>query len=285
MHHAPRATDRLVQLKHDGALWVHDIEGPRPDAPAVLLVHGLGVTAHLTWWRCYEPLSQHFRVLAFDLHGRGSRTRTFSLEGCASAALQILDAASVSRAIFAGYSLGGSVAKLAWRSAPERAIGLVLAATASDFGPREHTRTLRAAFHGMRAIAALRPEWLRRRLVERTLARLRGFESDEWIARELAGHDAATLLDAVRAAASFSSRSWLSEINVPVSVLITADDDRIPAERQRELAAGIPAATVFETPGDHTACATQPGFASAFVKACRHVAERADRAERAARAI
>src|SRR5262245_24226494 len=143
MPREPNAVDRIIPLTGGGSLWVHDVAGPCHDAPALLLVHGLGVTAHLTWRRCYEPLSRHFRVLAFDLHGhgRGPRAGSFSLEVCASHALELLTTLRVPPAIIAGYSLGGSVAKLAWRRAPGRVLGLVLAATASDFAPRHGLRT------------------------------------------------------------------------------------------------------------------------------------------------
>ena len=44
--------DRLIEVPGRGPLRVRDIPGPRDDAPAVLLLHGLGATARLNWGRC-----------------------------------------------------------------------------------------------------------------------------------------------------------------------------------------------------------------------------------------
>ena len=73
--------ERIIELPDHGSTVVADIAGPE-GAPVVMLLHGLGATARLNWGRCFEPLSQHFRVLTLDQrgHGRGLRTRRFSLE-------------------------------------------------------------------------------------------------------------------------------------------------------------------------------------------------------------
>ncbi|MFM7427598.1 MAG: alpha/beta fold hydrolase, partial [Elainella sp.] len=52
----------------------HEVAGPR-GAPTVILLHGWTATADLNWFTCFEPLGEHFRVLAPDHrgHGRGLR--------------------------------------------------------------------------------------------------------------------------------------------------------------------------------------------------------------------
>ena len=260
-----------------GSAW-HDVGGATPDAPALLLVHGLGVTAGLTWRASIPALARHFRVLHFDLpgHGEGRRPERFRLEACADDAVRILDELGLERAVVAGYSLGGSIATLTWRHHPARVTGLVLAATSAAFARGRRQRILKALAPVAQLLLATRPERLRERLVERAIERLDGHESAERVAAQLEGHHLPTVLAAARAAGNYSALPWLHEIDVPVSVVVTADDDRISASRQRELAAAIPTAKRFEVPGPHTACATRPeSFVPGFVDACRDVQERA----------
>ena len=270
-----RGQERWVELPGRGRTWVYDIPGPTLEAPALLLVHGLGVTSHLTWGPSYAALSRHFRVIALDLpgHGRGGRPRRrFRLEACADQAMAVLDALGVSRVVVVGYSLGGTVAKLAWRRHPERVAGLVLAATAARFGRGRRARVLRVVLLPVASVMArLRPGRLRELLIERALFRLDRFADPAHIAAELGGHHLPSLVQAIGAAVRFSSQEWLGEIDVPVAVVVTAEDDRIAPRLQLALAAGIARARIFEVPGPHTACATRPeAFVPAFVEACRH---------------
>ena len=66
---------RRIELHRRGTTFVRTIKGP-PGAPTVVLLHGLAATAALNWHQVFEPLSEHFRVIAPDLrgHGRGIRS-------------------------------------------------------------------------------------------------------------------------------------------------------------------------------------------------------------------
>ena len=130
--------DRTVELTGRKPVWIRDIPGPGPDAPAVLLLHGLGATARLNWGPSFRPLSQHFRVLALDHrgHGKGLRTGRFRLEDCADDAIHAAEALGISRLVAVGYSMGGPIASLAWRRHRERVAGLVLCATSRHFASR-----------------------------------------------------------------------------------------------------------------------------------------------------
>ena len=65
------AIDRRLELPGRGELFVRDIPGPDPQAPALLLLHGLGATARLNFGPSFRPLSRHFRVIALDHRGHG----------------------------------------------------------------------------------------------------------------------------------------------------------------------------------------------------------------------
>ncbi|HVN39409.1 MAG TPA: alpha/beta fold hydrolase [Myxococcota bacterium] len=262
---------RIRDRDGTGWLWVYDVPGPSADAPPVLLVHGLGVTAHLTWRPSYAALAKHFRVITMDLpgHGRGRRTRRFSLEECADDAAHVLEALGIERCVIAGYSLGGPIAKLLWQRHRARVAGLVLAATAMEFLPGGRGRILRMLAPIATALVFTRPAAVRRELIERTCERLDRSCADADVATELSGHHLLTVLEAARAAVAFSSRSWAGAIDVPVAVIVIAEDDRIAPSRQRALAVAIPGASMIEVPGAHTACATSADtFVPALADAC-----------------
>ena len=91
---------RLVELPGRGVTRVWECAGP-PDAPTLMLIHGVTVTAELNWGKVFAPLSRHFQVVAMDLRGHGDGIRVgwrFRLEDCADdvAALAALGVSIVS---------------------------------------------------------------------------------------------------------------------------------------------------------------------------------------------
>jgi len=272
-----RPIDRYVDLPGRGPTWVRDIPGPTPDAPAVLLLHGLGATARLNWGPSFRPLSQHFRVIALDHrgHGKGLRTRRFRLEDCADDAVHAAEALGVRRLVAVGYSMGGPIAALVWRRHRERVAGLVFCATARHFVPRGLARAARVALPVVAGAARLLPGAAQRRHLERMLARIEHPQLRERVHEEFAGHQPATIIQAARALGTFSSHDWIGQVDVPSAVLVTTRDELVPPERQRKLAASIPGAKVYEVHGDHDACINGAReFVPVLVEACRAVAGR-----------
>jgi pimeloyl-ACP methyl ester carboxylesterase len=269
--------DRLLDVPGRGRLRVRDIPGPRGDAPAVLLLHGLGATARLNWGRCFRPLSAHFRVLSLDHrgHGSGLRTGRFRLEECADDAAAAMAALGVGRFLAVGYSMGGPIASLAWRRHPDPVCGLVLCATARHFVPRRVARLARAALPVAAAAARVVPDSARRRMVRRMLARIEHPELRDRVSEELLGHEPATVIQATEAVTRFSSHDWIGAVDVPTAVLVTTLDELVPVVRQRKLARSIPGAEVFEVEGDHDACLREDAFPATLVRACLSVARRA----------
>jgi 3-oxoadipate enol-lactonase len=277
---APSATaaiDRDLAVPGHGRLRVRDIPGPRPDAPVLLLLHGLGATGRLNWGRCYRPLSEHFRVVSLDHrgHGSGLPTRRFRLEECADDGAAAMAALGVERFVAVGYSMGGPIASLVWRRHPEHVAGLVLCATARHFVPRRVARLARATLPAAALAARLVPAPARRRMLERMLIRIEHPELRDRVHEELAGHVPATVIQATEAVTRFASHDWIGTVSVPTAVLVTTEDDLVPVVRQRKLAASIPCAETFEVAGDHDACVRADSFAPTLVRACLSVARRA----------
>ena len=83
---------RRIELPGRGTTFVREVPGP-PGAPTVLLLHGWIASGGLNWFTTFEPLGEHFRVLAIDHrgHGRGIRSwRRFTLADCADDAADLL---------------------------------------------------------------------------------------------------------------------------------------------------------------------------------------------------
>jgi pimeloyl-ACP methyl ester carboxylesterase len=267
---------RALHLPGRGTTFVREAESERAGAagrPALVLLHGWTVTSDLNWFGVYAALAEHFRVVAVDFrgHGRGIRAeQPFSLEACADDVLAVADHLGLGRFVAVGYSMGGLVAQLAWRRdrGDGTVAGLVLAATALSFqgtvGDRVYFGGLAALSRAYRvAPAGVRDPALNRYLTART-GRL-----DPWAAAEVASGDIRAYLEAGCAIGTFHSREWIGEVDVPTAVLVNTRDRTVPTWRQRDLAAALPSARVFEIDGDHHVVAKEPDrFAPLLVEAC-----------------
>ena len=248
-----------LDLPGRGTTFVRDTGG---DGPAVLLLHGWGVTADLNWFTAYAPLADRWRVVALDHrgHGRGIRPPgdVVRLSACADDAAAVLDQLGIERATVVGYSMGGAVGQLLWRRHPERVGGLVLGSTARHFraGPlstamyRAYTPVARAASVAdgpARAVA-------RRRIDRRT----EGVDLGHWAREELLRNKPACVISAMRSIGRFSSVEWIGGLDVAAAVIVTTQDRTIPPWAQRRLAAAIPGARRYEVEGPHDAVVTRP---------------------------
>ncbi|HTP40491.1 MAG TPA: alpha/beta hydrolase [Steroidobacteraceae bacterium] len=116
-------------------LHVRCHDGPRPDAPVVLCLHGLTRTC-----RDFEDLAprlqRHYRVLAPDLRGRGLSDRDpqpghYQPAQYLQDLLALLPAVGATRYAVIGTSLGGLLAMMLAATQPAQVAGIVL----NDIGP------------------------------------------------------------------------------------------------------------------------------------------------------
>lgn len=273
---------RRVHLVGRGRTFVRELPGPGPDAPTVVLLHGWVASGGLNWFRCFEPLSEQFRVVAPDLrgHGRGIRSRRrFRLADCADDVAALCWELGVEQAIFCGYSMGGPVAQLMWRRHPDLVSGLVMAATSFSFVPALQQRL---AFAGAMAAMAgtTRTTQALTRLpgpVRSVLPRgLRGTERPSsmqvWAAQEMRRHDVRMVLEAGNAIATFSSRRWIGGVDVPTAVVVTTKDRAVTPTAQLHLALHIPGAEIRRYDEGHTSPVLE-SFGPAITDACASVAQ------------
>jgi 3-oxoadipate enol-lactonase len=274
----PLPSGRAIDLPGRGTTFVREVPGPR-GAPTVMLLHGLAATADLNWFRAFEPLGAHFRVVTLDHrgHGRGIRSREpFRLSTCADDAVALADALGIDTFIPVGYSMGGPIAQLAWYRHPRRVEGMVLCATSRDFRGHPRERLMFGSLAAIALAARLDPTRSMRTTAELMLSlRLAGQPHARWALEELRRTDSNSVLQAAAALGNFTSREWVGEIDVPIAVVVTKLDRLVPVHRQVKLARAIPSATIHVVEGDHYVPGRQPAaFVEALVEACQLVARR-----------
>ena len=128
----------------------------RDDAPVLMLAHSLGQD-HGMWDPQVADLSQHFRVLRYDLRGHGASGVTagdYRIEQLAADALALADALGIDRFAFCGVSLGGMIGQWLAAHASDRVTAAVLANTSAtaDAG-RMQARREAVLSGGMAAVA------------------------------------------------------------------------------------------------------------------------------------
>ncbi len=248
-----------------------------------MLLHGWLATGALNWYRCFEPLSEHFDVLAVDHrgHGRGIRSnRRFRLADCADDVAAVLDHLGTGPVIAVGYSMGGPIAQLLWRAHPERVAGMVLIATGAEFvnGNRHRyaASTLLVAAAGTRvgAAAAWVPSRIGRALLGFDRPRERPNELAEWARREMARHSGRVMLEAAHAIANYSAKDWLGGVDVPTTVIVTESDSAVSPEAQFRMAMAIPDARIRRIAAGHTSLVL-PEFGDLVTEVCLDVDRRA----------
>ena len=273
-----------------GTTFARDVPGP-PGAPTLVLLHGLGATADLNWFRSFAALGRYFRVLALDHRGHGQGIRVgarFRLADCADDVAALADAMGVDRFIAVGYSMGGPIAQLTWQRHSDRVAGLVLCATSRNFrGGRPGERVAFSLLPGLAFAAGAAPAGVRRQMMRRfATARVDDPPAQQWAMRELRRGDPASLAAAAAALGRFSSHDWIGQVDVPTAVVLTTRDRAVPPHRQQKLADAIPGATVHPVDGDHLVCALgAQRFVPVLVDACREVARKGNVVQKGGSAV
>jgi 3-oxoadipate enol-lactonase len=244
---------RYVELPGRGRLYVREAGGP-PQAPTLVLLHGLGATASLNWDASIPTLARRFHVLAPDHrgHGRGIRCGSrFRLEDCADDVAALIRQEAVAPALVAGYSMGGPIAQLLCRRHPDLVTGVILCATSRDF----RGAPLERAQFGVLGLAALAA-----RLAPATAPpppRSGRAHRPGSLLSELGGHERRAILAAAASLGSFTSRDWIADLTTPAVVIVTNNDRIVPVRRQQKLAESL-GAPVIELDAGHFAARSHP---------------------------
>ncbi|MEU1085649.1 alpha/beta fold hydrolase [Streptomyces sp. NPDC005576] len=231
-------------------------DGPE-DAPVLVIGPSLGTTWHM-WDRQIPDLSQHYRVLRYDLPGHGGAPArpAVSVAELGDRLIATLDSLGVQRFGYAGCSIGGAVgADLALRH-PHRVASLALVAASPRFGSADEFRGRGVVVrtNGLEPIARSSPErWFTPGFAAAQSAIV------EWAVQMVRTTDPGCYIAACEALASFDIRGELGRIGVPTLVVVGAEDRVTGPAEARTLVAGIPDARLALVPGaSHLAPVEQP---------------------------
>jgi 3-oxoadipate enol-lactonase len=235
-----------------GTIHVHD--GGPETGPTALLWPSLFTDGHATWGPQVGALhAMEWRTLLVDPPGTGASSPAparFTMEACAEAAVEILDAAAVARAAFLGVSWGGFVALRVALNAPHRCTALVLSNTSADrMGPIQRRRDTALA-----ALIRLGVPGGLGRVVVPTLLSAKTRSRDPQFASRLADEidhlDRAALSRAVRSAVveRTSVAHQIGHISIPTLIIAGAEDHALPLAHSQRLAREIPGATLHVIP-------------------------------------
>ncbi len=264
---------RWLELPRRGRTWLTDVPGPTPDAPVIILLHAVGCTGQLTWFPAIPELAKRYRVITFDQrwHGRGITSEKFLISDCADDVAAVIDALGLVRPIVAGFSMGSVVAQRVWRQHPRAVGGLILAAGTAHFRTNGRERLFHAAMElGMGLSATLS----RSKVVNRAgAAAMESIDADSsdtarWAMNQWRATSGWAVGQAVASLGRHHSKLWLSHVDIPTAVVVTMKDRVIPPDRQLDMAARIPGATVHQADCGHAGCVLEyKAFVPALLEA------------------
>jgi len=106
-------------------LDIHYWLGGKSSAPLVVLTHGATIDHH-EWDATLPLLTNHYRVLTWDIRGHGlSRPALFLVNEAVADLVALLDTLNVKEAIFVGHSMGGNLHQELVFHHPERVRAMV----------------------------------------------------------------------------------------------------------------------------------------------------------------
>ncbi|MFL6053670.1 MAG: 3-oxoadipate enol-lactonase [Actinoallomurus sp.] len=241
----------------------HRIGGPG-SAPPLILGPSLG-TSLAVWDPQVPALARTHRVIRWDLPGHGgspaellpsSEQSPATVGDLGRLVLELADALGLERFAYAGISLGGAVGTWLAVHHPERVASLAVVCSSARFGEPQgwHDRAaLVRAKGGTDQVADttgsrwFTPAFRGEPAAEAMVAALRATDPEGYAAccDALAGNDL---------------RAELPDITAPTLVIAGRDDPATPVAHARELADGIPGASLTEVAhAAHLANIEQPG--------------------------
>src|SRR2546422_9106107 len=119
----------MIATADDGTRLHYVVAG---SGPPLVLVGGKTSGIEGAWWRSIPPLSQHFKVIAFDNRGAGQSDKPdvpYSIPLMATDAAAVLRATGETSAHWFGISLGGMILQQLALDRPDAVRSLILGAT------------------------------------------------------------------------------------------------------------------------------------------------------------
>jgi len=240
---------------HDGWITWQEHGPHEADAPGepVLMIMGLGASSRL-WFRLLPHIARRHRTIVFDNRGTGDSSPVrgrLSMRGLAHDARAVLDDAGVESAHVIGASMGGMIAQHLALEDRASVRSLTLACTTpggrSGVPPWRllTTAALRPILGSRRTFPLVAPALYANDTLKERPARVR----EDFELRMQDNTSPLTLYAQMGAIAAHDTRPRLRELGgVPTLVVHGLEDNLVPHDRGRELAALIPGARLELVP-------------------------------------
>jgi pimeloyl-ACP methyl ester carboxylesterase len=226
-------------------------ESGRPDAPALVLLHGIGSTS-AAWRLQYGPLGERFRVIAWDAPGYGGSKpladEAPAAEAYARALARLLDALGVQEAIVGTSSWGTPTGVVFARLYPERVRALVLGGPTSGWGWMPEAERARRLAARLERVTTLGVEKMRAADAPELVAPGTRAEVLGWL-QGAAGLSVPGYAQAARMLAAVDVPREIAAVRCPVTVVAGEQDRRTPPETNaKKIAAALPGAALLMIP-------------------------------------
>jgi 3-oxoadipate enol-lactonase / 4-carboxymuconolactone decarboxylase len=212
--------------------------GGPDDGPLLVLGPSLGTSTATLWNGVAQRLTEHLRVVGWDLpgHGRGGPAQPFGIADLSAAVLVLADGLGAEVLHYAGDSVGGCVGLQLLLDAPERIGSATLLCTGASIGTPdgwlERAATVRAGgVETMLAGAAQR--WFGPGFVDRQPGVAAA------LLDALSRTDPESYAQVCEALAAFDVTDRLPEIVTPVLAVAGSADAPTPPESLRRIASGV----------------------------------------------
>jgi 3-oxoadipate enol-lactonase/4-carboxymuconolactone decarboxylase len=238
----------------------------REDRPVLMLSHSLGQD-HGMWDAQAADLSNHFRVLRYDIRGHGASgvlPGDYRIEQLGADALALADALGIERFAFCGVSLGGMIGQWLAAHAPARVTAAVLANTSTRPDAKAMEARRQTVLSG--GMAAVADTVMGRFFSPRLLAANPPAVAEA--RRTLLTTDPVGYAGCCAAVRDMDLTAALGTIQCPVLVISGDLDVSLPwAGHGEPLARGIPGATVVHLPAAHLSNLEKPrSFSAALLR-------------------
>lgn len=228
--------------------------------PSMILLHGFGASV-FSWREVIGPLSEKFKVLAFDRPGFGLTSRPlgeellrfnpYTIQGQVELTVELMDHLGLDKVVLVGNSAGGLTAMAVALAHPERVVGLVMV-DAAIYTNNEDSSLFK--------LLALTPQGkhlgplLARTLLSRAddLLELAWYDPSKITPEMVAGYEKPlrsddwdkALWELTLARDEFDTEQ-LKRMDIPTLVLSGDSDKIVPVEEARRLARELPNASLY----------------------------------------
>lgn len=221
---------------------MHYLDPGSPDAPGVLLLHGLGADS-TSWTLQLDALtSAGYRPIAPDLPGFGRSAydgRGWNFKRMAALLAELVSDLGLAPLHLVGLSMGGVIAQQFALDYPQHVRKLVLVSTFSILRPKNFSQWF-YFLQRLLVVHTLGLEQQSKIVARRVFPNPEHAELRRMAETLIASADPRAYRAAMRSLGLFDSRKRLAEINIPTLVITGADDSTVPPAAQTLLAKSIP---------------------------------------------